>query len=145
MIEGCTPLAIGENWLARLDSAISRRDIKTILGLFASDIVAKATVRSTSGVSTYEFAREEMVRSTLNSVASLKDYQQRRLSTEATQVSTDTATETKGSCRPIAVKSVVVEQGLMNAKPYRFEALEEYVLELRHGEWLATKAHTTQR
>ena len=28
---------------------------------------------------------------------------------------------------------------------YRFEALEEYLLEQRNGEWLAIKAHTTQR
>lgn len=144
-LEGCTPLAIGENWLARLDSAIARRDIKTILGLFASDIVAKATVRSSSGVSTFEFARDEMVRSTLNSIASLKDYQQRRVTTEATLANTEKAADTHGGCRPILVKSIVVEQGLMNAKPYRFEALEEYVLELRDGEWLATKANTTQR
>ena len=43
------------------------------------------------------------------------------------------------------IKSVVIEQGLMNEQPFRFEALEEYRLELRHGEWQAVKVHTTQR
>ncbi len=140
-IVGCNPLAIGSYWLARLDGAIVQRDIKTILGLFASDIVAKATVRSGTGVVTMDFERDEMVRSTLSSVASLKNYQQRRISKEATWAENETA----DSCNQIVVKSVVIEQGLMNAKPYRFEALEEYVLEKRQGEWLAIKAHTTQR
>ena len=38
-----------------------------------------------------------------------------------------------------AVQSVVTD------KPYRFEALEEYVIELRAGKWLAVKAETTQQ
>ena len=79
----CAPQSIASQWLARLDNAIAQRDVKTILGLFASDILAKATVRSGSGMATLEFDRDEMVRSTLNSVASLKDYQQRRISTDA--------------------------------------------------------------
>ena len=33
----------------------------------------------------------------------------------------------------------------MNGKPFRFEALEDYLLEQRNGEWQAVKAHTTQR
>ena len=33
----------------------------------------------------------------------------------------------------------------MNGKPFRFEALEEYRLERRGGEWLAIQARTTQR
>lgn len=138
---GCAPQVIANHWLARLDNAILQRDIRTILGLFASDIVAKATVRSGAGMTTLEFERDEMVRSTLNSVASLKDYQQRRISKEANWAEN----ETSESCRQVLVKSLVVEQGLMNAKPYRFEAMEEYVLEKRDGEWQAIKAHTTQR
>lgn len=138
---GCTPHDIGNYWLARLDGAILQRDIRTILGLFSSDIVAKATVRSGTGVVTMEFERDEMVRSTLSSVASLKNYQQRRISKEANWAENETAV----TCKQIVVKSVVIEQGLMNEKPYRFEALEEYVLEKRTGEWQAIKAHTTQR
>jgi hypothetical protein len=39
----------------------------------------------------------------------------------------------------------VIEQGRQSGKPYRFEAVEEYVLELRAGKWLAVKAVTTQK
>ena len=54
-IVGCPPLTIGESWLGRFDRAIVRRDIKTILGLFAPEIVARATVRSGDGMATLEF------------------------------------------------------------------------------------------
>ena len=140
-IVGCPPATIGENWLGRFDRAIVRRDIKTILGLFAQDIVAKATVRSGDGMTTLEFKREEMVNSTLNSIASLKDYQQRRVSFEASLADG----ESEATCKQVVVKSIAIEQGLMNGRPYRFEALEEYLLEQRNGEWVAIKAHTTQR
>ena len=140
-IVGCPPATIGKVWLARFDGAIARSDIKTILGLFAPDIVAKATVRSGEKVVTLEFGRAEMVQSTLNAIASLKDYQQRRVSLEAALADG----ETEASCKRINVKSIAIEQGLMNGKPYRFEALEDYLLEQRNGEWLAVTAHTTQR
>lgn len=140
-IIGCPPLAIGEAWLGRFDRAIARHDIKTILGLFAPEIIARATVRSGDRMTTLEFGREEMVQSTLSSIASLKDYQQRRVSLEATLADG----ETEATCKQLIVKSIAIEQGLMNGKPYRFEALEEYLLEQRNGEWLAVKALTTQR
>jgi hypothetical protein len=92
-------------------------------------------------MTTLEFGREEMVQSTLSSIASLKDYQQRRVSLEATLADG----ETEATCKQLIVKSIAIEQGLMNGKPYRFEALEEYLLEQRNGEWLAVKALTTQR
>ncbi len=137
---GCAPRTIGEYWVTRFDRAIARRDIKTILGLFAPDIVARATVRSTDhSTRTLEFNRDDMVQSTLSAIASLKDYQQRRLSLEAR------AMEDGEVCPKIEVRSVVIEQGLMNNQPYRFEATEVYLLELRQGEWLATQAETTQR
>ena len=88
---------------------------------------------------TLEFNRDDMVQSTLSAIASLKDYQQRRLSLEAR------AMEDGEVCPKIEVRSVVIEQGLMNNQPYRFEATEVYLLELRQGEWLATQAETTQR
>ena len=140
-IIGCPPLTIGEVWLGRFDRAIARRDIKTILGLFAPEIVAKATVLTASGTNTIEFNRDEMVQSTLNSIASLKDYRQRRVSTEAALADG----ESEETCRSIIVRSIAVEQGLMNGKAFRFEALEEYLLERRDGEWLAVRAQTTQR
>lgn len=140
-IIGCPPLTIGEVWLGRFDRAIARRDIKTILGLFAPEIVAKATVQTAGGTSTLEFSRDEMVQSTLNSIASLKDYRQRRVSTEASLADG----ESEQTCKSVIVRSIAVEQGLMNGKAFRFEALEEYLLEQRDGEWLAVRAHTTQR
>ena len=140
-IVGCPPLTIGENWLGRFDRAIVRRDVKTILGLFAPEIVAKATVRSGDGMATLEFKRVEMVNSTLNAIASPKDYKPRRVSLEATLAEG----ESEATCKQVIVKSMAIEQGQMNGRPYRFEALEEYLLEQRNGEWLAIKAHTTQR
>lgn len=138
---GCPLLPIGEAWLLHLDRAIAQRDIKTILGLFAPEIVTKATVRSGDGIATLEFGREEMVQSTLSSIAGLKDYQQRRVSLEVSLAEG----ESEESCKRLTVKSIAIEQGSMNGKAYRFEALEEYLLEQRHSEWLAIKARTTQR
>jgi hypothetical protein len=140
-ITGCPPEVIGQVWLNRLDRSIARKDVKTILGLFASDVIAKATVRSGDKLVTLEFSRSDMVSSTLNSVASLKNYQQRRVSFEASLAEGETTT----SCKQIIVKSIAIEQGLMNGKPYRFEALEHYVLEQRDGQWLAVTAQTTQQ
>lgn len=140
-IVGCPPKALAEAWLGRFDRAIVRRDANAILSLFAPEIVARATVRSGSETKSLEFNRDEMVSSTLSSIASLKNYSQRRVSLEAGFA----AGETEASCKQIIVKSIAIEQGLMNEKPYRFEALEEYLLEERNGEWLAIKAQTTQR
>ena len=137
----CAPQALGEAWLAQLDRAIARRDIRTLLGLFTADIVARATVPRGNEIVTLEFDRNEMVQSILDSVSSLKDYRQRRPSIEATLA----AGESTESCKRLLVRSEVIEQGLMNEQPFRFEALEEYLLELRHGEWQAVQAHTTQR
>ena len=81
-----------------------------------------------------------MVQSILSSIANLKDYKQRRISIEAAL----DGGETSESCGRLIVKSVTVEQGLMNDKPFRIEATEDYLLERRDGEWLAVKSHTTQ-
>lgn len=139
---GCRPLAIAEYWLERFDRAIARRDLKTILGLFSTDIQAQATIRSADNrMQTLELNRDELVQSTLAAIANLKNYQQRRIANEARLG--EGANE--DACTRIDVKSVVVEQGLMNDKPYRFESTETYVLEQRNGEWLATRAATVQR
>jgi len=140
-IVGCPPETIGERWLGQLDRAIAGHDVKTILGLFAPEIVAKATVQRRNGAVTLEFNRQEMVESTLNSMSNLKDYQQRRVSLQAALAEGETAK----TCKQLNVSSITIEQGLMNDQPFRVEALEEYLLELRNGEWLAIKAHTTQR
>lgn len=140
-IVGCPPRTIGKVWLDRFDRAIARGDTKAILDLFAPEIVAQATVRSGDKMVTLSFSRSEMVESTLRSIASLKNYQQRRVSLDAALAKG----ETKASCRRIRVKSIAIEQGLMNGKPYRFEALEDYLLEQRDGVWQAVTAKTTQR
>ena len=140
-IVGCPPKKIAEAWLGRFDRAILRRDVKTILSLFAPEIVANATVMSGNETKTLEFGRDELVSSTLSSIASLKNYHQRRVSLEASLA----GGETEATCKQIIVHSIAIEQGLMNDKPYRFEALEEYLLEQRNGEWLAIRAQTTQR
>lgn len=139
--KGCSPLAIGRAWLNRFDRAVEGRDIKTILDLFAPDIVAKATVRSGGGTSTLEFGRVEFVQSTLDAVSGLKDYQQRRASLEAALAEGESAAH----CKRVVVTSIAIEQGLMNGQPYHLEALEEYLLEKRKGEWVAVRAKTTQR
>lgn len=140
-LAGCQPERIGAAWLERFDQALLRRDADAILALFAPEIVARATVRNGEKMQTLEFNRAEMVQSTLRSLAGLKDYQQRRVSLQATLAAGDTPAR----CQRLEVQSIAIEQGLMNGKPYRFEALEQYRLELRDGHWLATTAHTTQR
>lgn len=141
MAEGCAPLAIGRAWLIRFDRAVEGRDIKTILDLFAPDIIVKANVLTSGGMSTLEFGRVDFVQSTLNALAGLKDYQQRRVSLEAALAEGESAT----SCKRVVVTSISIEQGSMNGQPYHFQALEEYQLEQRNGEWVAVKAQTTQR
>ena len=84
--------------------------------------------------------RDELVRSTLATVAQLEGYSHRRISVEAVP-----ETAPRGACQRLSVKSVVIEAGKLAGKPYRFESLEEYTLELRDGRWLAVRARSSQR
>ena len=139
---GCVPEGIARHWLSRFDHAIATKDVRTILGLFAPEMTARATVRTADGsTTTLNFTRDEMVQSTLRSIASLKDYRQRRLTVEGRLP----GGESEASCSRLDIRSLVIEQGVMNNAPYRFESTEDYVLELRNGEWLATQAASTQR
>ena len=139
---GCVPEGIARHWLSRFDHAIATKDVRTILGLFAPEMTARATVRTADGsTTTLNFTRDEMVQSTLRSIASLKDYRQRRLTVEGRLA----GGESEASCSRLDIRSLVIEQGVMNNAPYRFESTEDYVLELRNGEWLATQAASTQR
>ena len=141
-VAGCKPQQIGEQWLKRFDQALAARDSQAVLALFAQDVQASATVRKTDGsTETIEFSREELVRSTLDAMASLQDYQQRRLSIQGRLA----AGESEARCRRIELSSNVIEQGKMGSKAYRIEASEDYLLEQRNGEWLATRASTRQR
>ena len=135
----CGAETVARNWLSQLDAAISRREPLAIIALFAPDAVFGATVRDKDGNATsVNISRQEFVDSTITSIQGLTDFRQRRLSTTG-QV------DLGGSCDRISVKSLVLEQGLQNGKPYRFESVEDYLLEWRSGRWLATKATTVVR
>jgi hypothetical protein len=134
----CAPGKLARAWLKQLDGAIVKRDAKAIVELFASDVAVRANVKDKDGALTaVDLSRDEMAQSTVAAMKGLSNYKQRR-------VTTDAAVEGEG-CTRIAVKSVVIEQGRQSGKPYRFEAVEEYMLELRAGKWLAVKAVTTQK
>jgi len=142
--KGAAPVArceagkLAKAWLKQLDGAIVKRDAKAIVGLFASDVAVRANVKDKDGALTgVDLSRDEMAQSTVAAMKGLSNYKQRR-------VTTDAAVEGEG-CARIAVKSVVIEQGRQSGKPYRFEAVEDYVLESRDGKWLAVKAVTTQK
>jgi hypothetical protein len=137
-IKQCVPTTIAKAWLDQLDQSIHRRDGATIVGMFAQDATARAVVRKKDGsMSEIDFSRDELVKSTLSTVAQLEGYQHRRINVEASKQDK--------SCAKLNVKSVVIEQGKLSGMPYRFESVEQYVLEPRDGRWLATKAETTQR
>ena len=138
----CAPDTIGKTWLGQLDRAIARRDAPAIVAMFAPEAAVRATVRGNDGaMSSVDLGREELAQSTVAAMKGLKDYKQRRVSIEGKLV--DPAAG--GACDRISLKSVVIEQGRQSGKPYRFESLEEYLLELRAGKWLAVKAETIQQ
>ena len=137
-IAGCEPTAIAKSWLEQLDAAIVRRDAAGIVALFAPEAAVRATVRGNEGrMTSVDLSRDELAASTLAAMAGLTDYKQRRVWIEGKPAG--------ATCDRIGVRSVAIEQGRQSGKPYRFEALEEYVIELRAGKWLAIKAETTQQ
>lgn len=137
-IGNCEPTAIAKTWLGQLDGAIAKRDAPGIVAMFAPEAAVRATVRGNEGkMTSVDISREELATSTLAAMKGLKDYKQRRVWTEGKPLA--------ATCDRIGLKSVVIEQGRQSGKPYRFEALEEYVIELRAGKWLSIKAETTQQ
>jgi len=141
-VGACAPTAIAKTWLKQLDGAIAKRNGTTIIAMFAPEAAVRATVRGGDGkMASVDINREELVKSTLAAMKGLTDYKQRRVWTEG-KLATAAASTT---CDRINLRSVVVEQGKQSGKPYRFESLEEYTLELRAGKWLSTKAETTQQ
>ncbi len=134
----CASTTIARTWLKHLDGAIARRNAPAIVALFAPDAAVRATVRGNEGKMTgVDISRDELAQSTLAAMKGLRDYKQRRVWTEGKPIT--------AACDRIGVRSMVIEQGRQSGKPYRFEAMEEYVLELRAGKWLAIKAETTQQ
>lgn len=137
----CVPDAIARTWLAEFDAAIARRDAPAIVQKFAPEVVVRVTARGANGApTTIEMGRDELARSTLDAVSGLTNYQQRRPS-----ITGQLAEGGGGACDRISVRSVVIEQGRQNGKPYRFESVEEFVLVQRAGQWLAIRADATQR
>lgn len=136
----CDGTLTAKTWLANLDGAIGRGDANAVVGMFSSDIVVDASVRGGDGAMTaLKINRDDFVNSTIAATKDLKDYKQRRVSLQAHPLTGKTA------CEALTVKSSVIEQGIQAGKPFRFESLEEYVLENRAGQWLSIKAQTTQR
>lgn len=135
----CDVPKLAKIWLKQLDSAAVKRDASGIIVKFSPDVTVRATVRDNDGkTSTVDLGRDELAQSTVTAIKGLTAYKHRRVSIEATSLGTD-------ECDRLKIKSIVIEQGRQSGKPYRFESVEEYVLELRDGKWLATKAETTQR
>jgi hypothetical protein len=140
-VAACVPNAIAKAWLKQLDGAIVRRDATAIVAKFAADAAVRANVKDKDGgMTSVDIGRDELAQSTVAAMKGLTHYKQRRVTTEAAP-----ADPAAGACQRITVKSVVIEQGRQSGKPYRFESVEEYVLELRAGKWLAVKAETTQK
>ena len=137
----CAADTVARTWLSEFDRAVERRDAPAIIRKFAPEVLVRATVRGAGGEpTTVEMGRDEMVQSTIAAVRGLTEYQQRRPSVESRPAGAGA-----GMCERISVRSVVIEQGRQNGKPYRFESLEEFMLERRAGVWLAIRAETTQR
>jgi hypothetical protein len=136
----CPAQAIGLAWLASLDNAIAQRDANAILALFSTDVKVKATVLSGGKPSTFSFTRDEMVQSTLKSIASLKEYQQYRENNTATLAQGVSSAD----CNSLRVQSDATEQGLMHGRTFRFKASEVYSLQKENGHWQAIAVHTTQ-
>jgi hypothetical protein len=135
----CDANKLARTWLRQLDNAAQRRDATAIIAKFAPEVAVRANVRGNDGkMSTLDLNRKELAESTVAAIKGLSGHKQRRISIEATPI------EAK-DCTRLKIKSVVIEQGKQSGKAYRFESLEEYVLEQREGKWLAIQAETTQR
>jgi len=136
---GCAPQSIAREWLGRFDDAVVRRDAFSVEALFAPELVVQVKVLVKDGAtSEFEVGRDDMVRSATTALEGLTDYSQRRPTIEG-------RADGAAGCDRVAVTSLVIEQGRQNGKPYRFEAIETYVLERRAGRWIAVRASTTQR
>lgn len=138
----CAPASVAKAWLGQLDRAIARRNAPAIVAMFAPEAAIRATVRGNDNkITSVDLGREELAQSTIAALKGLKGYKQRRVWIEGKLTNPAEA----AACDRISLRSVVIEQGRQSGKPYRFESLEEYRLELRAGKWLAIKAETTQQ
>jgi hypothetical protein len=140
-VAACVPGEVAKRWTHDLDERIVKGDAAAILSMFARDVRVKATVRAGNGkMTTIELEGVELADSIVAAVSSLRDYKHRRITLEG-----KAATASDSTCGPVAIKSIVIEEGRQADKPYRFESEETYVLELIDSEWRASKAETRQR
>lgn len=136
--EACEPQAIAQIWLDQFDRALSERNGDSLIAMLAPEVSAKATIRTRDNKTrSIDFTRDEVVSSTLQAIKSLEDYSHRRLSL--------TARLSAPACTKLRLRSLVIEQGKLSGKPYRFESVEEFELERIDGRWLAVRMETTQR
>ncbi|HSW13460.1 MAG TPA: FecR domain-containing protein [Solimonas sp.] len=139
---GCAGEAAARDWIARFDSAVEQRDADAVLQMFAQDARIEAGVRDAQGQRVASsFSRKDFARSVRAAARGLEEYSQRR---ETLDVITRAAGDGQ-ACAPVQLRSHVIEQGRLSGRPYRIEADEEYLLELREGRWLAVESRTTQR
>jgi len=137
--EGCEPSVVGPAWLAILDNALLRRDGETLRTLFASDAEIIVNLRREGGLDAERrFDRDTLIASSLQAMATLRDYRQERWNIQANAAPGP-------HCGRIVVRSEVSEQGQLDDRPYRFTADEEFILERRAGKWLAVGARSRQR
>jgi hypothetical protein len=137
----CVPSEIAKRWTHELDQNIVRGDAAAILSMFGPDVRVKATVRGANGKMTeIELEGAELADSIVTAVATLSNYKHRRITLEGKPSESGAS-----ACGPVAVKSIVIEEGRQAGKPYRFESEEKYLLEQMEGIWRATAAQTRQR
>ena len=133
----CGAQAIAQRWITSLDDAIAQRDESAILRMFDARVKVRVTLRKRDGSQeTINLSAPEFAKSTVAALRSLSDYSQRRTSLES---------QASRNCGRLTIASSVIEQGLQNTQPYRFESTERYVLEKRGPNWLALEAQTRQR
>lgn len=135
----CDAGRIARQWLHELDGSIANGDVQAILSLFDEKLILRVITRNQDGSQTLvELPRSEFARSASEAVASLSEFKQQRPNVTASPV-------TANQCGQLKVRSLSIEQGRQGKTPYRFESLEEYVLERRGERWIAIHAESEQR
>ena len=137
-IDPCKPADVAQAWLAEFDRLMAQKDAQRVLDLFDAQAKISVVVRTSNGLQrTLDMGREDMVRSTIESLQRVTEYKIARNALEATALET--------GCRSVQVESVAIESGLRNGSPYRFESVESFKLELQNGKWQAVSAAAKQR
>ncbi len=138
----CDATRVGKLWLSRFDSAKAHGDGAKIAALFANDVLIKATLHDAAGAdTTVDLSRDEFIGSTIANMKSGKMVQQQRLTIHVT-ASSEHASE---GCPDVTIASSVVKRGVMLEKSDRTESVQNYVLQLQQGKWLAVSGSVIQQ